>query len=73
MQAARDKLKSKLTPGKKKSESPKVVPEGYDTDEQEREYRRQRSAMAGPKHKIDEKDMQNINMSAELKNDNGQE
>jgi len=63
--AAREKLKSKLTPGKKKSEpaETKVEPDGYDTDEAEREYQRVRSTMAGPKKSVTIKDMESINVS----------
>jgi len=59
-------LKNKLTPGKKKPDTTTTQePEddGYDTEEQEREYQRKRQAMFGPKKSVTQKDLEQVNVS----------
>mmetsp|Transcript_24242 Transcript_24242/g.37376 ORF Transcript_24242/g.37376 Transcript_24242/m.37376 type:complete len:286 (+) Transcript_24242:599-1456(+) len=48
--------------GGKQPKTPRPA-EGYDTDEQDREYRRQRELMSGPKRTVNEKEMEAIDFS----------
>lgn len=67
MDLAREKLKNKY----RNSKTPKEVVEvddgaDYSAEDSDEEYRRKRAAMAGPKLRVDEKDMQAIKVNEDV-------